>query len=66
MILRTPHQFCLHPNSKYHLVTKLTMLYIELEHGDRIFVISTLELVRNSQEKYLRNYLPEYPGETAG
>jgi hypothetical protein len=41
------------------------MLYIELEDGDRIFVISTIELVRNNQEKYLRKYLPEYPGETA-
>ena len=62
MSLRIPHPFCLHPNSKYHLVTKLTMLYIELEDGDRIFVISTIELVRNNQEKYLRKYLPEYPG----
>jgi hypothetical protein len=44
------------------------MLYIELEHGDtrdRIFVISTIELVGNNHKKYLRKYLPEYHGETA-
>ena len=50
---------------------KNNVYIIELKHGDWRYDIRDQHhrvIVRNSQEKYLRKYLPEYPGEseTAG